>query len=173
MPIHEAALWSAYQQTRYVAWPQADGAAGRAAKVAELSVRAGAPRPAELVIKVGTATPALDALLAAQATASWCFVTAANPASERLPEAENLERNRVLLAELEAAGLVVWPGEGRGAEGTWPPEPSFLVLGLDRARARELGRRYGQNAVVFGEAGRPAELIDCRGCGSLPGGARG
>jgi len=158
-------MWSAYQQTRYVAWPDRDAAA-----------RAGRGGPAgarELEIRVGASSPALDAFLAARGAASWCFVTAANPGSERRSDAENARRNRNLEAELEAAGLVALRGEGRGADGAWPAEPSFLVLGVDRDEALRLGGRHGQNAVVFGEVGGPAELIDCRGAEPAHGAANG
>ncbi len=46
-------------------------------------------------------------------------------------------------------------------------EESFLVLGLTREAAVAAGRRHGQNAVVWGEAGEPAQLLDSREDGGL------
>ena len=41
------------------------------------------------------------------------------------------------------------------------PEESLLVWGIDRDSAADLGAEFGQFAVVFGEAGGPAELLPC------------
>ena len=63
------------------------------------------------------------------------------------------------LADLVAEGRVCLAGQGRHPDGGWPPEPSLLVLGLDRVAASELGRRWDQNAVVWvGEDATP-ELV--------------
>ena len=52
------------------------------------------------------------------------------------------------------------PGEGRARSGDWPPEQSFLILGIPVSEARILGRRYGQLAIVVGRLGKKARL--CR-----------
>jgi hypothetical protein len=52
-------------------------------------------------------------------------------------------------------------GAGAGDDGRWAPEPSLLVLGLPRAEAVELARRFGQEAIVAGRRGAPAELVYC------------
>jgi len=41
------------------------------------------------------------------------------------------------------------------------PEESLTILGISRAKAQALGRRYGQLAIVFGERGTPPELVSC------------
>ncbi|MHA4899884.1 DUF3293 domain-containing protein [Enterococcus faecium] len=41
----------------------------------------------------------------------------------------------------------------------WPPEASLLVLGVPAAEAEELGRRFGQVAVVVGERGGAGRLL--------------
>ena len=40
-------------------------------------------------------------------------------------------------------------GQGRHSTNDWPPELSLLVLGLDLTEAREVGARWGQNAIVW------------------------
>lgn len=175
MPIHEAAMWSAYQQTTYVA---RIGGASRAAEAGasqgdegdegdEGEDRRDLPSDAaadvEVAIRVGRTAPELDDLLDVHAAGSWCFVTAANPHSERLDDPLNHSRNSVLKRELRDAGFVVFEGEGRGSDASWPPEASFLAIGPDREQATRLGVRHGQNAIVYGERGGRAELIDCRG----------
>lgn len=138
--IHDAAMWSAYLETTYVA----------------------AVGEGERSIRVGQDEPWLEALLSAHHCTSWCFVTAWNPASTQMTEAQNDARNALLEGELRSAGHPMFEGHGRGSDERWPAEASFLVLGIGRAEATDLGRQHGQNAVVFGEAGGHAELIDCR-----------
>ena len=141
MTIYEAKLWSAYVATRYVVFADDAG---------------------EIVLRIGECAPELDALLERAGASSWCFVTAANPDSRPLDEATNDARNAELQRWLADRQLVSFPGEGRGDDGAWPPEPSFLVLGLERRDGVALGRRFGQRAIVVGALGGRAELVDCR-----------
>ena len=110
-------------------------------------------------IRIGRLHPLIDRLCVLQGAASWCFVTAWNPGSQPLAPADNQRRNETLRAELARAGFAVLEGMGRGADPGWEPEASFLVLGVDREHACALGRRFGQNALVFGERGGVAELV--------------
>lgn len=77
------------------------------------------------------------------------YVTAWNPQGMPWPPARNRRAERRLAASLRAAGRRVLWGEGRGDEGAWPAERSLLVIGLRRAEAAALGRRWRQNAVVL------------------------
>ncbi len=45
-----------------------------------------------------------------------------------------------------AAGVSFWSALGGSRDGSWS-EPGVAVAGFDRARACELGERYGQLAV--------------------------
>jgi hypothetical protein len=110
----------------------------------------------ELVLRIGERSAPLDRLLEAAGARSAAFVTAANPHSEPRPAGQNL----AALARLEG-DLAPWRvlrGEGRSADGKWR-EPSLLVIGIAREEAQALGRRYGQNAIVFVEQGAAAELV--------------
>ena len=118
------------------------------------------PRGA-LTIRVGGSCTELDALCNEFSASSWTFITAWNPRSLPLPRSENDVRNDALLAALTSIGARVFGGEGIGADPTWPPERSFLALGVDRATALELGRRFEQFAVVWGQRGGAAELLTC------------
>jgi hypothetical protein len=109
-------------------------------------------------IRCGAVSPALDALLAAAATDTWAFITAHNPGSRRLDDAENRHRHAALVEEVRRRGLVWYDGAGAGNDGVWPAEESVLVPGLDEAAAVALGRAFGQLAVVVGERGGPARL---------------
>jgi len=112
----------------------------------------------ELVLRVGEPSERLDRLLEVHGAESAVFVTAANPHSEKKTAAQNAEAMSALEGMLEAAGYPRYPGEGRNDERTWR-EASVLAIGVFRENAMALGRLFGQNAVVFIEKGRPAELL--------------
>lgn len=107
-------------------------------------------------LRIGRRCAALDALLEAHGAAAAAFVTAANPRGERLTP----EQNAAAAAALEAS--VVQPflrGEGRDPAGSWPAEPSLLIIGIARGEAEALARAWRQNALVFVERGGAPELV--------------
>ena len=112
-------------------------------------------------LHVGEASAALDALLEGHAAQTWAFVTAWNPASRRLSAEENQSRQAKLLWEVRARGWRSLEGAGVPVRSDWQPEASLLVVGLSKDDAVALGRRFGQNAIVAGQLGEPAELIYC------------
>jgi len=133
------ALLAAYRQTRFCA----DTELGR------------------VVIRVGEVCPALDALLRARGCRTWAYITAFNPGSVRVSDEQNFARQRELEDAVRQLGDLMFPGEGIGADGTWRPERSILILGIDRAAAMQLGRRFGQRTIVWGELAGPATLVFC------------
>jgi uncharacterized protein len=110
----------------------------------------------QTVIRIGEPNRALDQLIAPARSAA--FLGAANPGSEPRSEEENRVLAAALKQALEAAGRRYFDGEGRDPSGAWPAEPSVLVLGIARAEAAELACRFGQNAFVWCEPGKPPEL---------------
>ena len=114
-------------------------------------------REPRIVIRIGEPSGALDELIAPAARAA--FLTAANPRSERRSEEDNRRLTAALREALDAAGYRCLEGEGRDAQGAWPAEPSFLVLGIRRAGALALARRFEQNALVWCEPGKAPELV--------------
>ena len=121
----------------------------------------------ELDLRVDEQSAALDALLTSTGRISWAFLTAWNPRSQPLAPEENAERQRALWAALEASSgeggepPLLLPGRGRGLEGDWPAEESVLALGLPRAAALQLARRFEQHAFLGGRRGDFAELVWC------------
>ena len=109
-----------------------------------------------LVIRIGEPNPALDALLGAAREAA--FITAANPRSVPGSEEENRRLLAALRQELEQRRLQCLEAEGREPGGGWK-EASFLVVGLARAEALELARRFEQNGFVWCRAGEAPELV--------------
>lgn len=111
------------------------------------------------VIRVGARAPAADALLAAAGAESWAFITASNPRSQLLSEAENLARMARLTGVVQRRGLAHYSGAGVAVDGDWPPEPSLFVIGLDEVAAVGLAREFDQHAIVVGRMGEPARLV--------------
>ena len=112
-------------------------------------------------IRCGERSLPLDALLAESGHDTWAFITAWNPGSIALDTAENRCRMTNLSGRIALLGLPMLEGEGVGTGGDWPPEPSFLVLGIGESAAVELGRAFGQVAIVVGRIGEPASLCFC------------
>ena len=114
--------------------------------------------PPDIVLRVDQPNVRLDALLEQMRAASAAFVTAANPGSRPRSKEENAAALAELDREVAASGYDSCTAEGREPDGSWS-EPSRLVLGIERAAAEALGRRFGQNAIVFVEKGRAPELV--------------
>lgn len=91
-------------------------------------------------------------------TDRWAFISACNPKSVPLTDAENAARMRELERLVVAAGHVFLYGNGKDRDGQWPEEPSLLIFGLDESTAVAWAARFDQAAIVTGERGQPARL---------------
>lgn len=109
-----------------------------------------------LEIRIGQYSPSLDALLKQQNAATWAFITAYNP-GVLLTEEQNRARLEALRRVI--VGYRYFEGEGVGEDEEWLPEKSFLVIGISREDAIKLGKRFNQNAIVFGKVDEPDELL--------------
>ena len=108
-------------------------------------------------IYLGKENEALQSFLKEHDFKSWCFITAWNPFSKALSVEENIALN--LLLEKDLTSYAVFAAEGKDTLGDWPPEISFFVGGISKEEAILLGKKYEQNAIVYGEINSPAELI--------------
>jgi hypothetical protein len=79
---------------------------------------------------------------------SLAIVTAYNPGSVLLDEAENHGRHVELEQEIKALGLPFGLALNQSAEGEWP-EPGFWIAGMSLEEAVALGVQFGQAAVVW------------------------
>lgn len=124
----------------------------------DAAYRATTYRVGKLGLRIGEPHPQLDLVLEARGLTDYTYLTAANPLSRQLHEDDNRRRMRDLVARVGAMGLQHLRGASYSDDGEWPPEPSILVLGLEEAGGIELGREFGQNAVVVGRVGGAPEL---------------
>ncbi|MDQ3586062.1 MAG: DUF3293 domain-containing protein [Acidobacteriota bacterium] len=113
----------------------------------------------EINLRIGELNPVLERFLAERQINEWAFVTAHNPGSRPLDEAENFARHQALVADMRAVGHVLFEGAGVGDDKRWPAERSLLIFGIKRDEAATLGRKYGQNAIVVGARGNAPELL--------------
>ena len=107
-------------------------------------------------IRIGETQPRLDELLGGQ---SWAFVSAENPGSRQARD--NAERHGRLVERLK--GFECHPGLGIPDEGNWPPENSLLVSGISEQEAIRIGLEFGQHAILCGDRGTPARLVQLSG----------
>lgn len=114
-----------------------------------------------IVMRIGEKNAALDALLGTYKVTQWAFITAFNPGSETLPLEQNLALNLKLTRRIHTAGYAMLDGHDHSDCNAWPDEKSFLVLGVTREAARELGREFGQVGIVCGRRGEAPELVYC------------
>jgi hypothetical protein len=134
-----SALWAAYSSTTYAAVINGQ----------------------TLNIRVDHRTPALDAELSRRRVATWAFLTAWNPRSQRLLPAENDTLQLTLREGLVHVGFDVAEGRGIPESDDWTPEASLLVFGISAPDAMAIGARFGQLAIVVGQQDRVARLIAC------------
>lgn len=118
--------------------------------------------PVPMTLRIGLCEPLLSEWLALHAVTQAVLITAHNPRSQRLGEADNAHRQQSLEDWLAQHGWVWSPTVGRDPAGEWPDEPGCLVLGMNAKQGVSLGRQWQQNAIVCcGSDGIPQlQLID-------------
>jgi hypothetical protein len=89
------------------------------------------------------------------------FITAHNPGSVKLGVFENAKRRQEFLHEVKRIGYPHFPERGVGRDDSWDPEESVFIIGIPTIQAKELGRAFGQIAIVVKAVGCPAKLILC------------
>ena len=81
----------------------------------------------------------------------FALITAHNPRSEVLREAENVRRHKELVSLVTQLGLESCCAVGKSPDSSWQEE-SLAIFDLRLERALALGRRFEQNALLYGEA---------------------
>ena len=89
---------------------------------------------------------------------TYAFITAWNPGSQPLDQWHNRWRSINLEMELHPHCRLLRRGMGIGMNEDWQPEESFWALDIAVEKAVELGRQFGQNAIVVWQQGGMPEL---------------
>jgi hypothetical protein len=108
-----------------------------------------------IVLKIGQPFASVDGFAGHSRLA---IVTACNPFSEVLGDAENAERQAVLIEAVAAAGLEWFHAAGFDAQEKWVPEPSLAILDPSNQQLDAWMEAFGQNAVVVADIGRQTAL---------------
>lgn len=140
----------------------------------EVSADASAGLAAPFVLRVDVASPELLDLYRRHGVSQAAYLTACNPHSTMLSDADNRARMDELAQTLralagqgparsptdsDARSYMNLHGRGTDPSGAWPGEASVLVLGMSEAEARELGTRFGQNALLHAGADGVPRLV--------------
>jgi len=110
-------------------------------------------------LTIGVRSEQLDSLLARHHARFGVLITAYNPNSQPLDERTNRRRQAAFERSIAIPYLPAW---GEGLVGNWKPEVGVLLLGITPHRARRLGARWEQVAVVVGRPGGRPHLLWCR-----------
>ncbi len=113
-------------------------------------------------IRIGRRHLKVDVLLTALSVTEWAYITAWNPGSNLVSTAQNTAAQVELERIVRERGHAFYRGEGIPDQAGWAPEPSLWIAGIARLAAVDLGRRFGQKAIVVGSSGAPAELLFVR-----------
>lgn len=105
-----------------------------------------------ITLLIGEKSLALAELLSRAALDSAAYVTAWNPGSVAHSDEANASAHARLVREIESRACPYYTGYGRDPSGLWPAEHSLLILGLSAEDACDLGRRFGQAAIVVSDA---------------------
>ena len=116
-----------------------------------------APHP--FCLRVDQASTELAPIYAKHQVTSAAFMTAWNPGSKPHTNDDNRTAQTRLVKELHQGDVTVLAGEGSDPSGEWPAEASVLALGVELARAKSLGRQYGQHAIVWAGEDAVPQLI--------------
>lgn len=125
-------------------------------------------------LRIGQSDPAFDAFVLEQAASAkrppgadqpaddandcWAIVTAYNP-GRLCSDQENCLAQARLLNRLIDSGRPFLAARNLADGGSWPVEPSYLVLRVDAEEALALASDFAQLAVVWGRTGSTPQLL--------------
>lgn len=101
----------------------------------------------------------VKSLLTQSEVSCAAIVTAYNPCSQLNNENENRLANELLRNFLVRNHYRFLESLNVDPTQIWPPEKSFFVFDLGLHAAQNIGRQFGQNAIVWVDQGATARLI--------------
>lgn len=110
-----------------------------------------------ITIEIDKPNKELNELLLKYNSIEWAFITAYNPFSKILTSDANKLRH-IELKEL-TRNFVTYEGQGVGEDPDWEPEISLLIIGISKEESINIGNKFEQNAVIFGELNNSPELL--------------
>ncbi len=86
---------------------------------------------------------------------NFAIITAHNPRSEMFSQEENDKRHQVLQNHLQEKKYEVEPSTGESPDGSWREE-GFVIFDIELATALDMGQRFEQHAILYGQGNRVA-----------------
>jgi len=116
-------------------------------------------RVGRIILRIGRRSAQLATLL--QTTGNTCavYITAYNPESRITPLKENQAAIASLYEQLTRQSHFIYRGKSIDPSGEWPAEESFLALGINLPVAKSIGRKFGQNAIVWMDSAAIPRLV--------------
>jgi hypothetical protein len=105
--------------------------------------------PEAFTLRIDIKSDSLQRLYETTGQSCGLFVTAFNPFGRSQSAEANEAADSKLRDCVRALGPHVINGAGADPTGAWPEEKSFFALGIDEGTARQIGSRFGQDAVVW------------------------
>jgi len=90
---------------------------------------------------------------------SSAIITAWNPYSKQLNNADNARRQSQLIETLSETGLQTIGAFGKHPTGDWPGEESIFILGISLPDVSSIGYEFEQNAVIFSSIDAVPQVI--------------
>lgn len=110
-------------------------------------------------LKISETSQAADQLMSDIGIRRITVLTAWNPGSELLDEADNHAWNQQLRLKIEMLRKPFWEGVNIAVDDSWPAEEAFWIADLNSFERDQLANEYQQNAVVEIEKGGIATLV--------------
>ena len=111
------------------------------------------------ILKIDISSKELRKLLIELNVKFAAFITAFNPYSQELPLKENRLRNKKLERKIQSLEFYYIKGDGRCGDSGEVGEESFLVFGLSKKQAINLGKESQQNAIVVCDTNATPSLL--------------
>ena len=102
-----------------------------------------------ITLRIDQYSQSLVQFLAASDQSCAAIISAYNPYSELLSDAENLAAHESLRNSLIHHATPGIESLNIDPSGAWPVEKSFFIPGIDINAAKSLGQQFRQNAIVW------------------------
>lgn len=110
-----------------------------------------------LTIEIGKLNQEIDEIIIKHNSNAWAFITAYNPYSRVLTNDENRVRHEELKDLTK--NYMTFEGHGVGEDPTWEAELSLFIIGISKDDALKIGKKFEQNAIVYGKFNNSPELL--------------
>ena len=113
----------------------------------------------DIILNIGVRSERLAALFTASGVACSAFLTAYNPRGAIQSDEANDRGHAELASMLHDQGIRSIEGSGSEDGTEWPAEKSYFALGLQLDTAKQIGRHFDQDAIVWVGADAVPQLI--------------